>query len=50
LLDGFHPALIVSVIASVLGIAAMALRWRRQPEPAVEAVPETEVASEAEAA
>jgi EmrB/QacA subfamily drug resistance transporter len=50
LLDGFHPALVVSVIASALGIAAMGLRWRRQPEPVVEVLPETEVASEAEAA
>jgi hypothetical protein len=29
LLDGFHPALAVSVIAGVLGVAAVGLRSRR---------------------
>ncbi|MGH2715849.1 MAG: MFS transporter [Thermoleophilaceae bacterium] len=38
LLDGFHAAIVVSLIAAVLGVAAMALRRRTQavpcPEPA----------------
>jgi EmrB/QacA subfamily drug resistance transporter len=50
LLDGFHPALAVSVIASVVGFAAMTVPFRRRrPEPVVE-LAETEVASKAEAA
>jgi EmrB/QacA subfamily drug resistance transporter len=44
LLDGFHPALFVSLIAAVLGVAVMGLR--RRPRPAVEAEPELEVAYE----
>jgi hypothetical protein len=31
LLDGFHPALVVSVIAAVLGVAAIGLGRRAQP-------------------
>jgi hypothetical protein len=51
LLDGFHPALAVSVFASLLGLAAVGLRWRRrQPEPVGEIAAEPEIASEAEAA
>jgi MFS family permease len=51
LLDGFHPALVVSVIASVLGIAAIGLRPRRmQPEVAVDVAAEGEAEPEAEAA
>jgi EmrB/QacA subfamily drug resistance transporter len=47
LLDGFHPALVVSVIAGVLGVAAIGLRRRTQPQAAVE---EEVVEVEAEAA
>jgi EmrB/QacA subfamily drug resistance transporter len=52
LLDGFHPALVVSVIAAVVGVAAVGLRRRVRPEVAAEVVPEVEPApaSEAEAA
>ena len=50
LLDGFHPALAVSVIAAVLGIAAIGLRWpRRQPQLVVSDGAEEE-AVDAEAA
>ena len=50
LLDGFHPALAVSVIAAVLGIAAIGLRWpRRQPQLVVSDGAEEEVV-DAEAA
>jgi sugar phosphate permease len=39
LLDGFHAAIVVSLIAAVLGVAAVALRRRTQavpcPEPGV---------------
>jgi len=48
LLDGFHPALVVPLIAGLLGILAMApgLRTRAVPlvEPEVEAEPEAEAA------
>jgi hypothetical protein len=47
LLDGFHPALLVSVIASVVGVAAIGLRRRTRPEPVVEEIPEVEVEVEA---
>jgi len=44
LLDGFRPALVVSVIAGALGIAAMGLRFRRAPVVVEEPVePEIEV-------
>ena len=49
LLDGFHPALVVSVIASVLGIAAIGLRLPRTRPAAIPEVVEAE-AEEAEAA
>jgi EmrB/QacA subfamily drug resistance transporter len=51
LLDGFHPALFVPLVAATLGVAVMALR--RGPQPAVAAEPavaEAELAYEAEAA
>jgi EmrB/QacA subfamily drug resistance transporter len=50
LLDGFHPALVVSVIAAVLGVAAVGLGRRARPEIAVEVVPESEPQPEVEAA
>jgi EmrB/QacA subfamily drug resistance transporter len=42
LLDGFHPALVVSVIAALLGVAFVGLRRRARPEEIIEAVPETD--------
>jgi EmrB/QacA subfamily drug resistance transporter len=36
LLDGFHAAVVVSVIAAVLGVAAIALRRRARPAPCPE--------------
>jgi EmrB/QacA subfamily drug resistance transporter len=36
LLDGFHAAIVVSVIAAVLGVAAIALRRRARTEPCPE--------------
>jgi Na+/melibiose symporter-like transporter len=36
LLDGFHAAVVVSVIAAVLGVAAIALRRRTRTEPCPE--------------
>jgi len=48
LLDGFHPALFVSVIAAGLGVSVMALR--RRPQPVVDVEPEMEAEYEAEAA
>jgi predicted MFS family arabinose efflux permease len=46
LLDGFHAAIAVSVVAAVLGVAAIGLGRRPQPVPVpaaeVEAVPEAE--------
>jgi MFS family permease len=47
LLDGFHPALAVSVIAAVLGVAAMALRGRAVQAVPAAAEPEPEVEAEA---
>jgi predicted MFS family arabinose efflux permease len=53
LLEGFQAAVVVSVIAAVIGVAVTALRWRRpsesvepvrELEPAVEAEPEAEAA------
>jgi EmrB/QacA subfamily drug resistance transporter len=49
LLDGFQPALVVSVIASVLGIAAIGLRRPRSQPATMPEVAEAEV-EEAEAA
>ena len=45
LLDGFHPALVVSVIAAALGVVAMGLRRRMQPAIAREVVSELEEAA-----
>jgi EmrB/QacA subfamily drug resistance transporter len=45
LLDGFHPALLVSVAASVLGLAAIGLRRRRAIEPVPEEIVEFEEAA-----
>ena len=51
LLDGFHPALVVSVIAAVLGVAAIGLRWRRtQPQIVADVASELEPQPESEAA
>jgi EmrB/QacA subfamily drug resistance transporter len=50
LLDGFHSALIVPVIAAVLGVAAIGLKWRRAQPAVAENPTEAEVAPEAEAA
>ncbi len=36
LLDGFHAAIVVSLVAAVLGVAAMALRRRAHPMPCPE--------------
>jgi sugar phosphate permease len=36
LLDGFHAAIVVSVIAAALGVAATALRGRPRPIPTAE--------------
>jgi EmrB/QacA subfamily drug resistance transporter len=40
LLDGFHAAIVVSMIAAVLGVAAVALRRRERAEPCPEPCPE----------
>ena len=52
LLDGFHPAIGVSVIVAVLGVVAIGLRRQPQRVPAVEVVEaaEAEVVPEAKAA
>jgi EmrB/QacA subfamily drug resistance transporter len=47
LLDGFHPALAVAVIAAVLGVAVIALRRRTRPAPVVEVEPQPEIEAEA---
>ena len=49
LLDGFHPALVVSLIAAVLGVLAMTVRGRAKVAEAVEPVP-AELEPEREAA
>jgi EmrB/QacA subfamily drug resistance transporter len=36
LLDGFHPAIVVSLIAAALGVAAMTVRRRMRAEPSIE--------------
>jgi EmrB/QacA subfamily drug resistance transporter len=52
LLDGFQAAVVVSVIAALLGVAITAARGRRRPEPEAEVaeLEALEVESEAEAA
>jgi EmrB/QacA subfamily drug resistance transporter len=54
LLDGFHAAIVVSVIAAGVGVAATALRGRTRSVPAAEPEPllevEPEVQADAEAA
>jgi EmrB/QacA subfamily drug resistance transporter len=40
LLDGFHAAIVVSMIAAVLGVAAVTLRRRERAEPCPEPCPE----------
>jgi predicted MFS family arabinose efflux permease len=50
LLDGFHPALAVPVIASLLGIIAIGVRVPRRREVIVDVPAEAEVETEAEAA
>jgi MFS family permease len=47
LLDGFHPALAVSVIAGVLGVGAVALRVRSRAAETVEPAEEVEVVRDA---
>jgi MFS family permease len=47
LLDGFHPALIVPVIAAGLGVVALSVRRRTRFEAAIEAEPELEFEREA---
>lgn len=47
LLDGFHPALVVSVIAAVLGVAAIGLGRHTQPQVAAELVAEAHEESKA---
>jgi EmrB/QacA subfamily drug resistance transporter len=48
MLDGFHPALAVSVIASLLGIIAIGVRVpRRRSEPVVDPVGDAEAVEEA---
>jgi EmrB/QacA subfamily drug resistance transporter len=47
LLDGFHPAIAVSVIAAVLGLAAAGLRVRRRPAAETQVEPEPELELEA---
>ena len=50
LLQGFHAALVVPVIAAVLGLAAVSLRRRARPATVTELQPDVEAATEAEAA
>jgi EmrB/QacA subfamily drug resistance transporter len=54
ILDGYQAAVIVSVIAALIGVAVTAARFRSAPEPALEPVPAVEAAAdvdvEAEAA
>ena len=47
LLDGFHPAIVVSLIAAVLGVPAMSARGRTRP---VEVDEPVELEAEREAA
>jgi EmrB/QacA subfamily drug resistance transporter len=50
LLDGFQAAIVVSVIAAVLGVVVTGLRWRSPVEPVAELEPADEAEPEAEAA
>jgi EmrB/QacA subfamily drug resistance transporter len=53
ILDGFQAAIVVSVIAALIGVAVMAARFRTQPAPSLEPVPADaapDVEVEAEAA
>jgi sugar phosphate permease len=50
LLNGFHAAIVVSLIAAVLGMTAIAVRGRTRPVAVGESVEELEVEVEAEAA
>jgi EmrB/QacA subfamily drug resistance transporter len=47
LLDGFHAAIYVSLVAAALGVAVMALRRRAQPVAVEEADTELEIEAEA---
>jgi MFS family permease len=49
LLAGFHPALIVPVIAAAVGVAVMSIRGRAKPLAVLEGEPEAEVEAEAAA-
>jgi hypothetical protein len=46
-LDGFHPALVVSVSAALVGAAAVGLRLPRRARVGVEAEPDVEPEVEA---
>jgi hypothetical protein len=48
ILDGFKAAIVVSVIAALIGVAVMAARFRTQPAPALEPVPAAEAAPDVE--
>jgi EmrB/QacA subfamily drug resistance transporter len=48
ILDGFQAAIIVSVIAALIGVAVMAARFRTQPAPALEPVPAAKAAPDVE--
>jgi EmrB/QacA subfamily drug resistance transporter len=54
ILDGYQAAVVVSVIAALIGVALTAARFRSTPEPALEPVPAVDAAAdvdvEAEAA
>jgi MFS family permease len=50
LLDGYQAAIVVSVIAAVLGVVVTGLRWRSPVEPVAELEPADEAEPEAEAA
>jgi EmrB/QacA subfamily drug resistance transporter len=46
ILDGYQAAVVVSVIAALIGVALTAARFRSAPEPALEPVPAVEAAAE----
>jgi EmrB/QacA subfamily drug resistance transporter len=48
ILDGFQAAIVVSVIAALIGVAVMAARFRTEPAPALEPVPAAEAAPDVE--
>jgi Major Facilitator Superfamily len=50
LLNGYHAAIVVPLIAGALGVVAMSLRRRRNAVPPAQIEPATELATEAEAA